>query len=104
VRRHGRPPQAPQHLSDDDILLELRQRTERRPRLAALQEHRPEGVISFEHSRRRVTIPEAQSVDLVLALHVRQSELQYCRRPPSTRVTGATMHSSRRDPRMENPG
>ena len=76
VRRCGRAPETAEQPGDDDILFRLGQLAERRSRFAALQQHRVEVLIGFEQAHGRVTIPEAQRLDLVLAFHVRHPELE----------------------------
>jgi hypothetical protein len=60
-----------------------------RSELAALKEHGFEVVVSFEKANSRITIPEAQTRNFVLSLHIGHAELQDRGRPVLSRA-GAT--------------
>ena len=90
MRCHRRAPQSPKERHDDQVLLWFRQRTQHRTRLAVLEKHRTEIIVGFKKPHCWIAVPEPQSIDLVLALHVRHAEFQYCRPP------GRKRH--RRDP------
>ena len=85
MRWHWRAPEAPQEPRDYQILLRLRQRAQRCPWLAALKEHGTEIIVGVEKPHRWITVPEAQALDFVLALHMRYAELQHCGRPGGER-------------------
>src|SRR6266545_576201 len=85
MRCRWRAPKATQEPGDDQILLGLRQRTERCPWFAALKQHGGDIIVSIEKPYRWITAPEAQALDFVLALHVRHAELQHCGCPVGER-------------------
>jgi hypothetical protein len=74
-------PQPTQQPCNDDVLLWFRQTAQRCPRLTTLKEHGSEIIVSFEKTNCRVTIPEPQTRNLVLTLHMRHRKLQDCRCP-----------------------
>ena len=66
MRRDRRPPEATQEPGDDEILLWLGQRAQRRPWLTALEEHGAEIIVGIEKPHGWIATPEAQALDLVL--------------------------------------
>src|SRR5216684_5440420 len=70
-------PEPAEQAGDDDILFELWQLAERRARFAPLQQHRVEVGIEFEQPHGRVTIPEAEGLELVRRFHMRHTEFQH---------------------------
>jgi hypothetical protein len=91
MRRRHWSPQPAKQTRDDDILLGLRRRAERCPRLAPLKKHRTAIIVGFEKPHGWIAVPEPQALDLVLAFHMRHAKLQHGRRPGS--------HYDGRDPR-----
>lgn len=75
--RVGRaPPQTPKERRDHGILLRLRQQPKYVSGFAALEEHCIELLLRFEKVHRRITVPEAQALNLVRTLHVRHADFE----------------------------
>ncbi len=75
--RNRRTPKPAEQPCDDDVLLGFRKSTQRRTGRAALQKRGIKLIVGVEESYGRVTVPEAQSVELVPGFHVRHAELEY---------------------------
>ena len=70
-------PEAAQQPCNHQILLGLREGTQPRSRLATFQEHGPKLIVGLEESHRRISVPEPQPMDFVLAFQMRHANLQY---------------------------
>jgi hypothetical protein len=77
MRRHWGAPETTKQPGDDDILVGFRQIPERRPRFATFQQQRIDVRVRLEQAHGRVTIPEAQPLELVCRFHVRHSKLEH---------------------------
>ena len=81
VRRGWRAPEPTEKLRDHEILLGFWDRAQNRTRHAALKQHGAKVVVRFKQLHGRISVPEAQAMDLVLTFHVRHPELQDCGAP-----------------------
>src|SRR4029434_3018473 len=90
MRRRWPAPNAAEQPGYDDILFALWQFTECAPRLTLLQQHGVKIDIGFEQAHRRVTVPEAQCLDLVCPFKMGHAEFKY--------GAGAVSASDRRYP------
>src|SRR6185295_501452 len=66
---------------DHDILFRFRQGSQHRAWLAALEEHGAQLNVGFKKPDSRISVPEAQAMDLMLALKMGHAGFHYGRRP-----------------------
>lgn len=75
-----RGPHSTEQTCDRNVLVRFRQRAKRGSRLAALEQHHVETFVRREHAHGWVAVPEAQSLNLMLAFHVRHAQFEDRRR------------------------
>ena len=83
--RDRRLPHAAEEGRDDAILLALHFLAQCCSGLAPLEQHRAQRLIGLDQESGRVAVPNPETVDLLLGLHVRHADLQHCPRPVLTR-------------------
>lgn len=92
MRRRGRSPQPAKQFRNDNVLVRFRQTAQRYAWFTAFKEHGTEIIVGVQQLYCRISAPEPQAVDLLLAFHMRHAELQdcgcsvrhHCRRYPGT--------------------